>query len=81
MTSKYELVHGYIKLAGYSLDEAAEALGMTRRTLENKIKGCSDFTLSEARRLKEITGRSIDELFVVKKDANTQQINNEREEN
>ncbi len=69
MASKYELVHGYIKLAGYTLDEAADALGMTKRTLENKIRGNTDFTLSEARKLKRLTGRSIDELFVVREDA------------
>lgn len=61
---KYELVTGYIKLAGYSLSELADKLGITRRTLANKINGYSDFTISEALTIKEIVGKSIDEIFL-----------------
>lgn len=73
MASKYELVHGYIRLAGYTLDEAAKLLNITRRTLDNKIKGNSDFTLSEAMKIKRLVGKSIDEIFIVKSDSNISQ--------
>lgn len=68
MASKYELVHGYIRLAGYTLDEVAEELGISRRTLENKIRGSSDFTLCEALLIKQIVGRPIEEIFQVKEE-------------
>ena len=71
MASKYELVHGYIRLAGYTLDEVAKELGISRRTLDNKIKGSSDFTLCEALKIKLIVGKTIEEIFQAKKEAKT----------
>ncbi|MDD2393524.1 MAG: hypothetical protein PHN99_06270 [Eubacteriales bacterium] len=69
MASKYELVYGYIKLAGYTSDEVAHELGITRRTLDNKVRGITDFTLTEAQIIKKIVGKPIDDIFISKEDA------------
>jgi len=63
-TVKYYLVPGYLKLAGYTLDKAAERLQITRRTLDNKINGVTDFTLTEAREVKIMCGRPMDDIFL-----------------
>jgi len=58
------LVIGYAKMAGFTPDQLSEALGMTRRTLSNKINGVTDFTLSEAILMKKLLGRSLDDIFL-----------------
>lgn len=62
--NRYNLVIGYAKMAGYTPDQLARALGMTRRTLGNKINGVTDFTLSEALLIKRLTGKSLDDIFL-----------------
>lgn len=62
--SKYVLVEGYAKIAGISLDDLSKHLGITKRTLYNKISGKTDFTLEEAKKIKTLLGRSIDEIFL-----------------
>ena len=61
---KYVLVSGYAKAAGYSMQNLAEEIGVSRRTLSNKINGVTDFTLSEAMQLKKILGKSLEEIFL-----------------
>ncbi len=68
MAEKYGLVKGYIKLAGYTLEQVAHELKLTRRTLDNKIKGVTDFTLPEALFIRGIVGKSIDEIFLTRED-------------
>jgi len=51
-------------MAGFTPDQLSEALGMTRRTLSNKINGVTDFTLSEAILMKKLLGRSLDDIFL-----------------
>lgn len=60
----YALVAGYAKLAGYTMNQVAKELGITRRTLSNKINGITDFTLSEAIAIKKLLGKTLDEIFL-----------------
>lgn len=51
-------------MAGYTLDQLAEQLNITRRTLDSKIKGRSDFSVQQAQLLKKLLGRTNDEIFL-----------------
>jgi len=60
----YAMVSGYAKLAGYSMEQIAIKLHMTRRTLDHKINGSSDFTISEAKALESLLGQSRESIFL-----------------
>jgi len=62
--TSYPLVPGYLKMAGYTLEATAKSLGITRRSLDNKISGTTEFTLSEAKKIREIVGKPIDDIFL-----------------
>lgn len=62
----YHMLAAYAKTSGYSIDELAQKLSITRRTFDNKVHGRSEFTLSEALEIKRLLGKTIDEIFLQK---------------
>jgi plasmid maintenance system antidote protein VapI len=60
----YHMIAGYAKMSGYTLEQLAEQLKIKRRTLDNKIKGRSDFSVQQAQILKKLLGRTNDEIFL-----------------
>jgi DNA-binding XRE family transcriptional regulator len=60
----YFMLEGYAKIAGYSMDQIAEYLEIARRTLDNKVFGRTDFSLSEATKLKKLLGRTVEDIFL-----------------
>lgn len=67
---EYNLVKGYLRTAGFTMAATAAELGITQRTLHNKIKGKSEFTLDEALKIKSMVGRSIEDIFLPSSVAN-----------
>ena len=59
----YFAIKGYMIIAGVSYEMLSKKLGITTRTLQNKIQGRSDFSTSEGKELSEILGVSQDRLF------------------
>ena len=60
----YVMLAGYAKLAGYTLDQLAAKLHITRRTLDHKINGYSDFTLTEGKYIIELLGQRREDIFL-----------------
>ena len=60
----YAMVSGYAKLAGYTMEQLAAKLCITRKTLDHKISGRSDFTLTEAKILESLLGQSRESIFL-----------------
>ncbi len=60
----YYMIEGYAKKAGLSLDQLAEALEITRRTLDNKIYGRTFFTLPESLKIKKLLQQTIEDIFL-----------------
>ena len=61
---RYCLIRGYAEAAGYNLDQLAEKIGISRRALDNRLYGITDFTLPEADKVKSLLGKSIEEIFL-----------------
>lgn len=59
-----ERVGAYIERTGATKGEIAEQLGMTRVTLHSKLSGQTEFRLSEAERLANILGCTVDDLRI-----------------
>lgn len=59
-----ERVGAYIERTGTTKGELASQLGMSRVSLHSKLTGQTEFRLSEAERLANILGCSVDELRV-----------------
>ncbi len=57
-----ERVGAYVGRTGTTKREIAEALGIGENTLYAKLRGESEFTLSEAGKLADMLGCSIDSL-------------------
>lgn len=59
-----ELLGELIK-KGITKKALAERIGITEKTLFNKLNGRSDFTFSEVKRIRDIVspGQSLDKLF------------------
>lgn len=55
-------VDAYSREHGTTRDELAEALGMKRGSLYNKLEGKTEFTLEEAHKLSSMLGITVDEL-------------------
>lgn len=64
MDSIKERVGAYIERTGTTKGELASQLGMSRVSLHSKLTGQTEFRLSEAERLADILGCSVDELRV-----------------
>lgn len=64
MESIKERVGAYIERTGTTKGELAQKLGMSRVTLHSKLTGQTEFRLSEAERLAQILGCSVDDLRV-----------------
>ena len=62
----YFAIKGYQIIKQVSDDDISTRLGITTRTLWNKINGRSDFTASEAKILSEMLGVSQASLFLTK---------------
>lgn len=60
----YFLLEGYARLAGYSLDDIAVQLHITRRTLDHKISGISDFMVSEVKTLERLLFQRGEVIFL-----------------
>ena len=54
----------HVESTGMTKGEIAEALGITMTTLKSKVNGDSEFKLSEAVKLSEILGCTVDDLRV-----------------
>jgi plasmid maintenance system antidote protein VapI len=61
---EYVFLTAHQKRKGLSDAEVAEILGISTRTYQNKVKGLSDFTLSEAIKLCETLEESKETLFL-----------------
>lgn len=61
---RYFMIRGYAEAAGYSLDQLAAEIGISRRALDNRIYGITDFTLPEADKMKRLLGKTIEEIFL-----------------
>lgn len=64
MDSIKERVGAYIERTGTTKSELADMLGMSRVTLHSKLAGQTEFRLSEAERLAQILGCSVDDLRI-----------------
>ena len=64
MESIRERVGAYLERTGETKSELANKLGMSRVSLHSKLIGHTEFRLSEAERLAEILGCSVDDLRV-----------------
>lgn len=62
MNSIKERVGAYVGKTGTTKKELAFALDMSEATLYSKLRGDSEFTLSEAGKLAELLGCSLDSL-------------------
>lgn len=51
---------------GYTMDDMADRLGISKDCYFNKEKGYRDFNLSEVRKILELFNCSYDEIFLVK---------------
>lgn len=51
---------------GYTIETFASLVGMSEKTLRNKINGTTDFTWTEVRRIRDLLdpNLSLEELFV-----------------
>lgn len=63
---KYYAIKAYQILDNISDEEVAKHLGITVRTLQNKRKGRTDFTLQEGNKLSELLNRPKSEIFLTK---------------
>ncbi len=64
MDSIRERVGAFIERTGMTKAELANQLGMSRVSLHSKLSGQTEFRLSEAERLAEILGCSVDDLRI-----------------
>lgn len=64
---KYPLLKGYIELSGMSQEEFCKKIGITTRTLHNKIVGKSDFTMSEVHKITELLNYPAESIFLRKR--------------
>ena len=64
MDSIRERVGAFIERTGMTKAELASQLGMSRVSLHSKLSGQTEFRLSEAERLAEILGCSVDDLRI-----------------
>lgn len=64
MDSIKERVGAFIERTGMSKEEMADRIGISRGALYSKLKGESEFSLSEAKTLSRLLGCSTDDLFV-----------------
>jgi len=60
------MLEGCAKINGYTLNDLAASMKITRRTLNKKIDGSADFTPSEMIYLKTMLKRSVDVIFLTK---------------
>lgn len=58
-----EKVGQYIEANETTMSAVAEALGISRSSLFNKLRGSYEFSLSEAFGLSRMLGLSLDELY------------------
>ena len=58
------MLEGCAKMNGYSLNDIAASMRITRRTLTKKIDGSSDFTPAEMLYLKTLLKKSTDVIFL-----------------
>lgn len=61
---RYFMIRGYAEASGYSLDQLAASVGISRRALDNRIYGITDFTLPEVDKIKRLLGKTIEEIFL-----------------
>lgn len=64
MDSIRERVGAFIERTGMTKAELANQLGMSRVSLHSKLSGQTEFRLSEAERLAEILGCTVDDLRI-----------------
>lgn len=59
----YDKLKGLMKENHITQAELAEILNMTVSTLNFKLNGKSDFTLKQGKKISELFGKPIDEIF------------------
>ncbi len=61
----YRILRAEMVRADISVKELAMKIGITERSLRNKINGVTDFTVTEARKIRPIVSpdMSLDDLF------------------
>lgn len=64
-----EAIAAYLRRTGKTQAELAEELGMSENTLSWKRRGIREFKLSEAMKIADITGVSLDELTCREREA------------
>lgn len=57
-----EAIAAYLRRSGKTQAELAEELGMSENTLSWKRRGIREFKVSEAIKISEITGSSLEEM-------------------
>lgn len=58
-----EKVGQYVEANGTTMSSVADALGISRSSLFNKLRGSNEFSLSEAFNLSRMLGLSLDDLY------------------
>ena len=58
-----EKVGQYVEANGTTMSSIADALGISRSSLFNKLRGSNEFSLSEAFNLSRMLGLSLDDLY------------------
>ncbi len=59
----YKRLKGIMAEKGCTQGKLAKDIGMNASTLSLKMSGKFDFTLTEAKKIAEILGKSVDEIF------------------
>ncbi len=62
---EYYAIPGYMILAKKSDEDCADFLDMSVRTYKEKIKGFSDFSAEQGRKLAEFLGVTQSEIFLI----------------
>ncbi len=62
----YRILKGEMVKIGLPISDLAQKIGVSEKTLRNKLNGCTDFTWSEVLAIKKIVNpeMKIEELFV-----------------
>lgn len=61
---EYYAISAHMTLARRSYEECADLLGISTRTYKEKIRGFSDFSADQGRRLSEFLGVTQEQLFL-----------------
>lgn len=78
----YSFLRGEMVRAGISISSLSKNIGVSEKTLRNKLKGETDFTWPEATAIRKIVNpnMSMEELFVTDEQRNKKEVRWDKDE-